>query len=271
MNSGLVRKSIRETWATTLAVGVGLFAFELLVAVVLPSFEEDLSEVFKRLKFVQHVFAALLGAELDAAVGPQALSAMRWVHPFVLALLWAHAIILCTRLPAGEIDRGTIDVLLSLPVRRITHYFSESLVWVVSGMAVIALAAAGVVFGTYAGNFEQVVSFRVQLIIYSNLLLLYLGVGSLAFLASSLANHRGRAAAVVFGILAASFVVNTLSMFNATVAQFSFLGVLRYYRPMVIMSREAWPWRDLAVLLAAGLTFWALGAWLFSRRDIHTV
>lgn len=271
MNAGLLRKTLRETWATTLAVGIGLFLFELLIAFVLPDFEESLSEVFQRLKFVQHIFAALLGAELDDAVGPEALSAMRWVHPFVLTLLWAHAIILGTRLPAGEIDRGTIDILLSLPARRRTFYFSESLVWLLSGAAIIFLTALGVLVGTYAGRFEQPVSPRIQFIIYVNLMLLYAAVGGLAFLASSLANHRGRAAAVVFGVVAASFVINTLSSFNKTLAQFSFLGVLRYYRPMVIMSRDAWPWSDLAILFIAALGFWALGAWFFSRRDIYTV
>jgi hypothetical protein len=271
LNKGLLTKSLRETWVTTLVVGVGLFLFELLVAVVLPTFEGELSEMFKRLKFVQQVFAALLGTEVDAAVGPETLSALRWVHPFVLALLWGHALILCTRLPAGEIDRGTIDALLSLPNRRITHYTAESIVWIASGVVVIALAALGVTGGTFAGNFEQPVSARVQMIIYLNLLALYLAVGSLAFFASSLSNHRGRAAGVVFGMVAASFVVNTLSTFSETVARFSFLGVLKYYRPIVIMSRQAWPWSDLAVLLTAAVVFWALGAWCFTRRDIRTV
>jgi ABC-2 type transport system permease protein len=269
MNTGLLRKAIRETGVTTLAVAVALFGFELLVAVVLPSFERDMSAVFQRLKFVQQIFAALLGTNADAAIGPEALSALRFVHPFVLTLLWAHAIILCTRMPAGEIDRGTADVLLSLPVTRMTHFLSESVVWVASGIIVIGFAALGVLVGAYIEGFEQPVSPRAQCIIYVNLLLLYLTVATLAALASSMSNHRGRAAAVVFGILAGSFVINTLATFNETIQQLSFLGLLRYYRPLSIMSSQTWPWTDLAVLFATAVILWVSAAARFSTREFY--
>jgi len=34
-----------------------------------------------------------------------------------LALTWAHALLCCTRVPAGDVDRGTADILFGLQCR----------------------------------------------------------------------------------------------------------------------------------------------------------
>ena len=52
-------------------------------------------------------------------------------------------IVLCTRMPAGEIDRGTIDVLLSLPVSRRAVYWSESIVWLITGVLILVMGLIG--------------------------------------------------------------------------------------------------------------------------------
>src|SRR3972149_5464441 len=126
MNLGLIYKAVRETWASTLWFATGIFVFELVLGLILPAFQKEFSDKFLQLEFMQKILAALLGAELGKVMGPAVLSMIGWVHPLVLALVWAQAIVVCTRVPAGEVDRGTLDVLLALPVTRTSVYVSGS-------------------------------------------------------------------------------------------------------------------------------------------------
>ena len=51
-------------------------------------------------------------------------------------------ILFCSRMPAGEVDVGTADVLLGLPVSRLSIYAAEALVWIAAGLLLIGLGLA---------------------------------------------------------------------------------------------------------------------------------
>jgi ABC-type transport system involved in multi-copper enzyme maturation permease subunit len=244
---------------------------QVVFATVLPSFQKDITDIVSRLGFVQQILAAFLGTSVDVAVGPAALSAMPWAHPLVLALLWTHAILQGARVPAGEIDRGTIDWLLSLPVGRTAVYVSHAVVWLVSGGIVVLGGLLGNVVGGLYVPAEAGLSLGERLIINTNLWAMFACVGGLASFCSAVSNRRGRAAGAAFAVVLGSFVFNVFSVFNETFRQFQFLGILNYHRPLQVMTSDRWPVRDLAVLAIAGLAFWLAGAAIFSRRDLRTV
>ena len=81
---------------------------------LLPQLEQGANQVLATLPFVRKFLQALLGEDSARTINAQTVQSIIWVHPTVLALLWAQEIVFCTRLPAGEIDRGTIDVLAEL-------------------------------------------------------------------------------------------------------------------------------------------------------------
>ena len=130
MNRGLVLKSIREVWIISALFGVALMIVETLLAYVLPTFSEQLSTVWLDLPFVRNMLRALLGVDVGDQIGPNVFASIAWVHPVVLTIIGAHATIFATRVPVGEIDRATIDVLLGLPVSRWDVYRAELLMFV---------------------------------------------------------------------------------------------------------------------------------------------
>ena len=115
---GLLHKILREVWLGTLLFGVGLFVAEGFFAFIIPQIEEGIGSIWAQMPWVKNMMSALLGMELGDDMTTQVLMAIVWVHPVVLALVCAHEMILGTRVPAAEIDRGTIDVLLGWPVSR---------------------------------------------------------------------------------------------------------------------------------------------------------
>ncbi|MHC4414130.1 MAG: ABC transporter permease subunit [Planctomycetota bacterium] len=277
MNRGLLVKSMREAAAATAILSGALLFVEAILASVLPILWEEFSSQLLQIEFFQTIIKALLGTDLGELLGPEALFAIAWVHPVVLAIIWTHAIVFCTRVPAGEIDRGTIDVLFGLPVSRWRVYLSETVVLVGSGVFLIGMGLLGHRLGIMTAASGQRPPLGPLTAVTANLFCLYLAVAGLASLVSAVCDRRGRAIAVVFAILLASFLLNFLTQFWEPAEMFSFLSLLNYHKPLVVLRAgggEAWggwPLADMAVLVGFGAATWLAGGIWFARRDICTV
>jgi ABC-2 type transport system permease protein len=174
-------------------------------------------------------------------------------------------------MPAGEIDRGTIDVLLGLPVSRRAVYFCESIVWLVSGLLIIVMGLLGHRIAAPAMPEEMRPELSRAVLVMTNLYCVYVAVGGIAFLASALSDRRGRAMAIVFGLVLASFLLNFVAQFWPPAQQIAFLGVMEYYQPAQILQSGDFPIRDAAVLLLVGGSAWVLGGEVVARRSICTI
>ncbi|MHC4447144.1 MAG: ABC transporter permease subunit [Planctomycetota bacterium] len=271
MNGGLIDKAVREMWRLTLLLGAAILAVEVLLAAVLPGFQEELSESLLQLQFFQTIFRALLGTDFGGQFGPQVFQSIAWVHPVILALTWTHAAIYCTRIPAGEVDRGTVDVLFGLPVSRWGLYVAETVVWLASGACVIILAWVGNLIGNATLEPAMRPSPMRLLPIIANLYCLYIAVGGVAWLVSASSDRRGRAIGIVFAIVLASFLLNFLAQFWEPAQYISFLGVLDYYQPVFILQGTTSAIGDMVVLLIFGAAMWLTGGFIFARRNICTV
>jgi hypothetical protein len=271
VNRGLIARASREAWPGTLIAGAGLLVVEAVLAYVLPSFEGQISAVWSQMPFVQTLLRALLGSEAAGQLGPEVFRSIPWAHPAALAVLWAHAITGATRVPAGEVDRGTIDVLLGLPVTRWGLYRLETLVWAASGLVVTLLGAAGNALGSLAASTGASTPWPRFAGILANFYCVYLAVGGGAWLASALADRRGRAIGAAFGFVLASFLLSYLAQFWAPAERLSFLSILKYYRPLAVLHDGNWALADMAVLLGAGGALWAAGGVVFARRDLSTL
>jgi ABC-2 type transport system permease protein len=271
MNRGLLIRAFRESWPTTLLLGLVLMGVEAALAFVLPKFGSQMSEQWLQLDFARGIMQAMLGTEIGDRLGPQMFQSVAWVHPVVLALTWAHALVSCTRVPAGEVDRGTADVLLGLPVSRWEVFISETVVWLVCGAAILTAALVGNLLGAQALPPEHRPQLSRLFIVLANLFCLYAAVGGLAWLVSSLSDRRGRAMTIVFLVLLSLFLLNYLAQFWHPLEKIAFLSPLHYHRPVNVLGNGAWPWKDMAVLLSSGCAMWLTGGAVFARRDLCTV
>lgn len=271
MNRGMLEKSLRETCPVTVAVAAALALVEALLSYVIPTFFAESAGQWLRMPFIQQILKGLLGTEVSSTMGPATLVLIPWTHPLVLALVWAHEITFTSRMPAGEIDKGSVDVLLSLPVARTGIYLCETLVWLTSGLFVIAVGVCGNLIGG-GGISPELRATRVQLMILGvNLYCLYVAVGGITWFFSACCDRRGRAVALAFAFVLTSFLLSFLAQFSELAKRLSFLSVMNYYRPLYVVRDAAAPLGDLAVLVAVGIVFWSAGAWVFCRRDIRTV
>jgi ABC-2 type transport system permease protein len=271
MNRGLLRKAWLETWTVTVLCGLGVMLIEAVEGYTLVTLQSEVSKMLSMLPGLEKLVRMLVGADRTLGqLGPDAFPAIAWAHPLALVLIWTHAVTICTRVPAGEVDRGSIDVLLGLPVSRWQLQVHESFAWVVSGAVLLLMFVAGNRFGNALAHGPRIEPGRLAMLA-GNLFCLYIAVGGLAWLVSALSDRRGRAASVVVAFVLFSFLLSYLAPFWNVAEQLSFLSVLHYYVPLTVLREGLCPVRDMLVLSGLGAALWTAGGIVFASRDLSTL
>ena len=267
---GLLLKIYMETRWPVLLFGAGLSIIMAILTWVLPNLLTDLTAL-ESMPLIKPVITALLGIDPDSQFSAQMTQAFLWVHPSVLATMWGHAVMYCTRTPAGEIDRGTVDFLLGLPVSRWKLHIAESIGGLISGVLLFGTGLIGhfVIADRFAEEMRPSITSIVM--IFCNMLSMYIAVATMTMLVSSLSDHRNRAIGVVFAILLLSFLLNFLAQFWKPARSWGRLSILEYYRPANIIQSGVFPWTNVGILLLIGLVCWTTAGIVLKRRSICTV
>ena len=268
MNAGLLRKTARDTLPLLLLAVAGLLLFEMLFVKAIGDFASEMLKLWERQPFLKNMIQLLVGARFGVDVSTTGLVTIGMSHPLLLAMTWAFILTTCSRVLAGEIDRGTADLLLTLPVSRAGVYTTVTLVVVLSGALLSAVPLCGIALGSRLFPMEPPVEPGRLLIPAVNLLAMYLAVAGTSLFFSSVLSRRGNVVAILMTLLLLSFLVNFLEALWQPAQRVAVLGILRYYRPLAAVQDGAWPVRDLVVLMTAATVTWLAGLIVYVRRDI---
>ncbi len=270
MNYGLMLKAIREVAPAVVLCGLGLAAFEGLVAYVFWMYQEQLTADLMEVEFIRNMIKSLVGGRLEGQLGPESLRSLAWVHPLVLALVFAHGITTASRVPAGEVDRGTADILFTWPVSRGAMFRVEIGVCFASGIFVLGMALVGSYIGhQFVPADDRPDPARLAVVI-ANLYLLAMTVAGITFLLSTLSDRRGRAVGWAFGTVLTCLLWNFLAQYWEPAERGLIFNLLYYYQPMPMLTEGLVPWSDLAVLGSLCMLTWGGGLLILRRRDICT-
>lgn len=270
MNTAIVRKTLRDA---AVLIGIGtlvLVIFEVLFMRAMGEISDDAQTgmALLRLPVVQRFVKMVAGAEMLDNVTATSLMTLGLGHPFLLVVHWATVLTIGSRVLAGEVERGTADLLLTLPVSRTAVYNSVTLVWLLAGIPLSLAPWLGVCLGQQWFPLWEPVDLSRIAILCVNLFFMYLAVGGMTMVFSALIPHRGLAIAFVLAVLLLSVVLNFLQTFWQALEAISAIGVLHYYRPLPIVRSGAWPLQNLVALGTLALVTWLLGLVRFVRRDI---
>lgn len=268
---GLLRKIFVEVRWPVLIFGFGLAVILSVLTALVPRILRDMGALLGFLPWLRPIFTAMMGMDPQNLSPRQLMQAFLWVHPTVLSLIWAHELMYTSRIPAGEIDRGTVDFLLGLPVSRWKLYLAETLGFLVTGLTIIGLGYSGHFVTTLFLQPEMRPQTILTVYIVANLLAVYLAVGGLSFFVSSLCDRRGKAIGVMFAILLVSFLLNFLAQFWDPAKTIAVLSIMEYYRPAVIIQDQTFATKNVLTLSAIGFTAWAIGGVVFRKRSVCTV
>lgn len=270
MSLALFRKTLRDSWLLLTISALGIAIFEILMIQAFHYTVKNPSMYFMRnIPDVAARFVNILaGADVRRLITPTGLMSIGFAHPVVQILVWAFTTSFTTRVMVGEIDRGTADLLLTLPISRPRIYMTVTWVWIFAGIVLCSAPVLGTIYAQEhygRGPFDMPRLIKVS----TNLLALYLAGGGVGMMISALTSRRGQAIGLIVGFLVASFVANFLSAIWETAKPLAKFGIFEYFKPLPTIDTGNWPTRDLTILGFAAFAAWLVGLIVFTRRDIR--
>lgn len=177
---------------------------------------------------------------------------------------------------AGRLGDGTMEMLLSQPVRRLTLVASHFAVTLL-GVVLIALSAwLATAVGIATIEFDEPTRASIYYPAVTNLLTVGVFMAGAATLASALGKSRAHAVAIYVAFHVVEITCKILAVAATKMEWLKIFTFLTAYEPtkltigLIKEPAEFWPlfWQYNSVLVVLGLVAFAVAAAIFSHRDV---
>jgi ABC-2 type transport system permease protein len=269
----LVRKQFVESRWTLVLTAAALFGLGWLFVYVTARTE---AEVIRRLESdtgdggrIQ--FMRMMGVQSTSV----SIMMTFWNHPLIMLLISIWAIGRGSAAVAAEIERGTMDLILSRPLARST-YLASQVLFATGGLAILAAALlAGASIALRYNFLSEPPTPSILIWPALNLAALGLPIYGYTLLASSLDHVRWRPTSVgsvltLGGIIA--YVVSMIPVFEDSSWKpwLERVSIFKAYNPIELVDAGQTLVFNLSILTGIGVAFIVLAFVAFSVRDLPT-
>jgi ABC-2 type transport system permease protein len=246
-----------------LAIGLALFEWVMTFVAREPTVSQFLTQA---LRAAPPQFLALLNQELISTVSPRGIIGIGYSHPFALIMMAVWAVRVPSAALAGEIGRGTMNLVAARPVARSTQV-GAALLALLAGLTLLTAAAwLGTFVGLLGRPLPGVTAWQ-YLPVAAALWLLFASAGAVAILVSAFAWEAGNAIAWTSGLMAGSYVLDYAARVWPRLASLRSLSLFRYYEPEQVLNAGL-ARADVIVFAAVAAVALSLAFAVFSRRDL---
>lgn len=261
----LMRRELARNWIFLAAAMIVLGAFEYMICAIVASV--DIEKAFAQItQFAPPLFRAMIEQNIPAG-SPAAALSFGWNHPIAHALLTTVAITLPARAIAGEVESGSIELVLAQPISRAEYFAAHLLLGVVALSAVLGAGLLGTVVGQRIFALEEFGAAPLAQL-FANALLLQVAIYALTLLASAYGREAGRVALVGVLVAVVSYLVNVVAMLWPK-AQFAKPYSLHgYFDPREILVQGNFAMSSVLVLGGVAAFALAVAFSRFARRDL---
>jgi beta-exotoxin I transport system permease protein len=305
MTLTLVRKVLRDLRLPLLVIAVVLALFQFLWAkiterIVLQIVAELVNKYSIGIAILKAVVFQDTGKVMQAMMGGEGISidhladmlSVGYVHPLVITILCIWAIGRASGAIAGEVDRGTMELLLAQPLPRdrvvLAHLIVDLItipvlclsIWIGTWLGAWAFDMLDVTAGINAPKHVNPWLFGPGLV---NAAALTFAVTGYTLWLSSAGRFRSRVMGAAVLITLVQYLVNLIGQMLTWFQPFRPFTIFYYYQPQQIILHGKW-WQDLGdvwadgqplvwvypvvVLLLVGAVGYVMAFWTFSRRDL---
>jgi ABC-2 type transport system permease protein len=264
----LFKQQVKAEWLTLLVWS--LIIYGLLFALVVLGDQMYQSGALNRMaeavKGMPEPLRSLYIADASVTTVEGWVRAFCWGGWLVIPFL-VYTALLVAGMITREMDRHTMEFLLSLPIARWQVVLSR---WIGLALATAVLQAAhflGVVTGVAAVG--GTMDLGRWLVADLNGWLLVLAVGSILLALSILIDDYGRGVGAILGVaLGLYFFQAAAEQAGGIMKSVRDVLPLAFYNPWPIVSQRVTPWGDMVVLTGMTLAALALAIWLFQRKQV---
>jgi ABC-2 type transport system permease protein len=269
MNPALWRKAVSDAWLHLLVSSLILIAFAWVFLWLMNMVELGL--VATLLKAMPPFFQRLLGIPIADLATSAGRASILFVHLVTLLVCVGWAVGRGSDPISGEIGRGTMDLLASLPVYRPSLLVPPA-VMAAFGAAVLAASVwLGIAIGLATIKIEGVTLAKF-LPGAVNLFSMMFCLGGITAFISSWSRDRWRTIFITIGFFLVSLILEMVGRMWEKGGWIQYLSFLSAFQPqelILLPEKSGWPAiRYDAVLLGLGLLSYLAAAIIFWRRDV---
>ena len=274
MSASIYRNVLTLARVGVVSWSVVLVLWALLVVWIYPSlgntgvnFEEYLDAMPEQLKAAMGVggpdeSALIFQAGAFTYVGYLNIEYISWL-PLLLGI---YAVVYCGGLVSKEVERGTLDVVLSQPVARTTFLLSKLAGFMTLALAATAFSTVTVLLGGLTiGEDVDVVN---VLAVHAVSFLLVAAIAGYSTLASCVSLDPGRSLAVAGVLTALTYFANVLGSAIEAVGWLKYISLFSYYDSLRVLAEGAVNWAGIAVYVGVFTATTASAVLVFRRKDL---
>lgn len=262
------RRMLRDKYKSFIVYIVSAIAFIEMYVALFPTIQKQ------AVQFNQMI--QTMPAELFKAMNmdPSTLSFSR-LEPYLaseyMSFLWPilliiFAISLANYISVSEIDRGTVETLMSLPAKR-TRIFIERYF---TGLLLIAGFTAVSIFGAIPLAKLHGIDF-----VFNNYVTAFVGslffaaaIYSLAVFCSVIFSSKNKATSISAGVIILMYVINAVASLKDSIQNLHYISFFYYFNGSQLLAKNIYP--DYALLILGGFaiitTIFSLI--IFNKRDL---
>jgi len=247
-------------------IALMIFLFQLAICGIVHD-DKRVKALIQYIEVFPDILKALMGGEILEVANVAGLIAIGYQDPLVLLLYMLFAVGVPTALLAGEIQKGTMELILSRQVAKTHVYICAGLITVVGMYALVMVMFTGTIVATKIYDFYQEVplDFFFRIAIVGGMLAS--AVGGIALLAAA-CFRRALAVSLTVGFLVVQYFISIISDWWVRMEWMAPVSIFNYVDGAEIFRTQSWPIGDMFVLLSILTISTILGGILWQRRDL---
>ena len=263
MIPNLLKRGLANRRISLLVYAAGLAAYSVFIVAIWSSFKN--TQIQQLWNSYPESLKKAFGATINLGTfdGFFTLEFLNQMWPLVLSVF---SIGFATAALAGEVEKGTMEVLLAQPVKRRIIVTTRHLLYLLTLLGLIVATLVPVMAGAPIVGGE--ISYQGLAALSLQALLFFAAIGSYSFFFAAVFSSRSRAIFISVGVLIFAYALNILSKLNDFINHFNFLSLFNYYDPYRYLHDVSFAWGDLAVLAGVSAFSVAAAVLWFDRRDI---
>ena len=261
---GFFFRRILPTWVLCAAM---IFLIQIAVAAIVHD-NQSIKAFLSFLDMLPSIVKAAIGGESLQLGNIAALLAIGYQHPLVLLLLLYFTVAVPTGLLPGEVESGTMELILSRSITKTQVYVCAGLLTIAGMFFLILIMFSGTVAGTWIFQFDEPVPLDKFFRLAVNAGVVASTAGAIALLAAAVFRTRNVAVGVTVSIMVLNYFIKVVAAWWPPVEFLKPLTLFHYVGGEIIFREGRWPLGDMGVLAAVIAVSAIAGALIWHRRDL---
>jgi ABC-2 type transport system permease protein len=263
MNGRLLVQTLRWQQVTLIIVVLAGIGWGLLIPVIYSAFNEVFRDMVNSGVVPEELMSFGSGSLFTL---PGAIT-LGFQHPLGIAMIGIFAVGASANAVAGELARGTLEVLLARPISRLALYASILVALLIAVLVVLLAILGGMIGGTAMQGITDEVDLGLMPLVAVNGFGLWAAFTTFGLAASVSFDRPGPAIGLSLAYLFLNYFLEILGSLWTDAAWTQDYSLFHHFNPGAILTGELQV-TDLVIVFAAALVPIVYAIMVFPRRDL---